>query len=249
MRVLAVIPARYASTRLPGKPLVDIHGKPMVQHVYERCRDASGVDRVIVATDDRRIEDACRSRGLEVELTSTQHVSGTDRVAEVASRHTEFDCILNVQGDEPGIEPQTVSAVARLLADPEVKIASAMTRFHAHESAVNASSVKVVTDGRGDALYFSRAAIPFYRGSDEMGKTYFRHLGIYGFKRDILSQLTNLLPSRLERAESLEQLRWLESGYRIRLVEVESASVGIDTPDDLAAFMKSSLSQIKSTDS
>ena len=238
MRVLAVIPARYASTRFPGKALVSIAGKPMVQHVYERCAQASNVERVIVATEDERVVEACQAFSGEVELTSASHVSGTDRVAEVALRHPEFDVVLNVQGDEPAIEPETVSAVAGALSNADVQIASAMTLFLPQESPENPNAVKVVTDASGDALYFSRSLIPFYRDPAAQGKTYFRHLGIYGFRRDILLKVTQLPPSALERAESLEQLRWLEAGYRIRCARVQSRSFGVDTPQDLEALLK-----------
>ena len=238
MRVLAVIPARYASTRFPGKPLAEIAGRPMIQHVFERCRGASAVDRVIVATEDDRIVRACQKFEAEAELTSLNHVSGTDRVAEVASRHPEFDAVLNVQGDEPGIESETIQAVAGLLSDPNVQIASAMTPFRTGESPQNSNAVKVVTDQRGNALLFSRAAIPFYRNASPDIQIFFRHLGIYGFRRDVLLEVTKLPSSRLELAESLEQLRWLEAGYRIRCVQVESHSVGIDTPKDLEQFQK-----------
>lgn len=244
MDVLAVIPARYASSRYPGKPLVEIAGKPMVQHVYEKCLAASGIAHVIIATEDERIVQACKRFGGEAELTSSDHTSGTDRVAEVAARHREYDFVLNVQGDEPGIEPETIQAVADLLRNSDVQIASAMTKFFAGESPENPSGVKVVTDKRGDALYFSRAPIPFYRDPGVPEKIYFRHLGAYGFRRDILLQLTKLAPSSLERAESLEQLRWLEAGYRIRCAEVQSRSSGIDTPDDLDSFLKRNHAQI-----
>lgn len=236
MHVLAVIPARYASTRFPGKPLAEIAGKPMIQHVYERCKLAPGVEQVIVATEDERIVSACRRFGAQAEMTSPEHLSGTDRVAEIARRHLEFDCVLNVQGDEPGIEPEVIASVAALLASSDVKIASAMTRFVSGESAENPNAVKVVADSHGDALYFSRAPIPFYRIDGSGERTYFRHLGIYGFRCEVLLALTKLPPSRLERAESLEQLRWMEAGYRIRCAEVESRSSGIDTPEDLKRF-------------
>ena len=234
---MAVIPARYASTRFPGKALAEIAGKPMVQHVYERCQAAANVDHVIIATEDDRIVQACTAFGADVEMTSTAHVSGTDRVAEVALRHPEFAAVLNVQGDEPAIEPHTVQAVAAALADPAVHISTAKTLFVTGESPDNPNAVKVVTDANGDALYFSRAAIPFYRNPSAK-LTHFRHLGIYGFQRDVLLKVTLLPPGALEQAESLEQLRWLEAGYRIHCVEVTSRSVGIDTPQDLARLLK-----------
>ncbi len=212
----------------------------MVRHVYERCKASPGVFRVIVATDDDRIVQACNSFEAEVELTSSSHGSGTDRVAEVAARHPEFEGVLNVQGDEPGIEPATIGAVAGLLSRPDVEIASAMTRFRQHESVGNPNAVKVVIDADNEALYFSRSPIPYHRDPASENPVYFRHLGIYGFRRNVLLKLTQLAPSHLERAESLEQLRWLEAGYRIRLAEVQSRSAGIDTPADLDLYLNTS---------
>jgi 3-deoxy-manno-octulosonate cytidylyltransferase (CMP-KDO synthetase) len=173
----------------------------MIQHVYEACRAAADVSRVIVATDDERIAQACKAFGGEAELTSPHHASGTDRVAEVASRHSEFEGVLNVQGDEPGIEPAAVQAVAELLKHPEVVIASAVTPFAGDEDVNDPHAVKVVVDVHGDALYFSRAVIPYYRDSAATAKRYFRHVGIYGFRRDVLLKLAQVPPSNLERAE------------------------------------------------
>ncbi len=238
MPTLAVIPARYASTRFPGKPLADIDGKPMIRHVFERCAAAQNVDQVIVATEDERILSACQAFGANVEMTSASHVSGTDRVAEVALRHPEFDAVLNVQGDEPTIEAATVAAVAAALRDATVRISTAMTLFLPQERPDDPNMVKVVTNPRGDALYFSRSPIPYYRDAAAKHKTHNRHLGIYGFQRDVLLAVTKLPPSALERAESLEQLRWLEAGYAIRCVTVRSRSTGIDTPQDLDLLLR-----------
>jgi 3-deoxy-manno-octulosonate cytidylyltransferase (CMP-KDO synthetase) len=238
--VLAVIPSRYASTRFPGKPLALIAGKPMVQHVWERCSKAQGVNRVIVATEDQRIVDACRTFGAECELTSAEHASGTDRIAEVAARHSEFSAVLNVQGDEPAIAPETVSAVAKALVNMQNQISTAVAALDDLADLNNPNVVKVVRDIKGRALYFSRAAIPFHRdGKIETRPAYFRHLGIYGFQRDILFQVTTLAVSPLERAESLEQLRWLQSGFSIQCVEVPQYSVGVDTPEDLLSVENS----------
>ena len=210
----------------------------MIQHVYEHCVAAQGIERVIVATEDQRIVKACHEFGGDVELTLSSHVSGTDRVAEVASRHSEYDAVLNVQGDEPAIEPETVSAVAAALADSTVQISSAMTIFLPHEAPENSNAVKVTIAANGDALYFSRSLIPYYRDPDAQDKKFFRHLGIYGFRREALLKVTQLPPSALERAESLEQLRWLEAGYRIRCALVKSHSFGIDTPQDLEILLE-----------
>jgi 3-deoxy-manno-octulosonate cytidylyltransferase (CMP-KDO synthetase) len=237
VKVLVVIPARYASVRFPGKPLALIAGKPMVQRVWEQCSAAAGVQAVIVATEDERISAACQQFGGAVEITSAHHRSGTDRVAEVAARHPEFEIVLNVQGDEPAIEPATVGAVAGAFRDRAVEIASAVTPLTNEPELRSPHVVEAVLDQRGDALYFSRSPIPFDRGGDPgFAPGYWRHLGIYGFRRQTLLALTALPPSELERAESLEQLRWLQAGYRIRCVAVESASRGVDTPADLEAI-------------
>jgi 3-deoxy-manno-octulosonate cytidylyltransferase (CMP-KDO synthetase) len=243
MKTLVVIPARYASTRFPGKPLAMLSGKPMIQHVYERCKQAAGIHRVIVATEDQRILDACAAFGAEAEMTSPDHASGTDRVAEVAARHTEFDFVLNVQGDEPAIEPETVAAVAHALLESVVHISSAKTEFTEGEDPKNPNAVKVVTAPNGDALYFSRSMIPFVRDPENAARvTYYRHLGIYGFQHSVLMKLTKLRPSTLEIAESLEQLRWLEAGYRLRCVLVRSKSIGVDTQQDLDTVANTILS-------
>lgn len=237
-----VIPARYASVRFPGKPLALIAGKPMVQHVYEKCSAASGIHAVTVATEDERIAAACQRFGGPVEITSSHHRSGTDRVAEVAARHPEYEIVLNVQGDEPAMESDTVSAVAAAFKDREVEIASAITPLIEAPEVLSPHVVKAVLDRRGDALYFSRAPIPFDRGgSPDSAPAYWRHLGIYGFRRATLLELTALPPSDLERAESLEQLRWLQAGYRIRCMQVNSRSRGVDTPADLAAVLSGHL--------
>jgi 3-deoxy-manno-octulosonate cytidylyltransferase (CMP-KDO synthetase) len=234
MKTLVVIPARYASTRFPGKPLALIHGKPMVQHVWERSRHAADVDRVIVATEDDRVIRACLGFGAECELTSRDHASGTDRVAEVARRHPEFDVVLNVQGDEPGIPPETITAVVRALLDQAVDISTAVANVTDGDDLNNPNVVKVVTTLGGGALYFSRAHIPYHRGQDPATRpTYYRHLGIYGFQREILLAVTQLAVSPLERAESLEQLRWLQAGYNLQCVPVPGYSIGVDTPEDL----------------
>lgn len=234
MSVLAVIPARYASTRFPGKPLALIAGKPMVQHVWERCLKAGNVDRVIVATEDLRIVEACKSFGADCELTSAEHASGTDRVAEVALRHPEFSAILNVQGDEPAMAPETVRAVAQALIVSSVQISTAIAALDDPALLNDPNVVKVVATVTGNALYFSRAPIPFHRDrKTETLPVYFRHLGIYGFQRDVLLLVTRLPVSPLERAESLEQLRWLQSGFSIQCVQVPRHSISVDTPEDL----------------
>ncbi|MBU1985554.1 3-deoxy-manno-octulosonate cytidylyltransferase [bacterium] len=234
MRVLAVIPARYTSRRFPGKPLATVAGRPLVQHVWERCRESEGVERIVIATDDERIRKACLGFGAETELTNPDHASGTDRVAEISRRYPEYDVVLNVQGDEPGIAPSTITAVARAFRVSERQITTAVSPIRDETDKGNPNVVKVVTARDGDALYFSRAAIPFRR-TDSSGPppVFYRHQGIYGFQRDVLQQVTTLPVTDLERAESLEQLRWLENGFRIHCIVVSQCAVGVDTPADV----------------
>jgi 3-deoxy-manno-octulosonate cytidylyltransferase (CMP-KDO synthetase) len=233
VKSLAVIPARYASTRFPGKPLALLAGKPMVQHVWERCGSASGVDHVIIATEDERICDACSAFGAKCEMTSAAHRSGTDRVAEVARRHPEYEIILNVQGDEPAIAAETIAAVVAALREGGCTIATPVAPAQLQDAA-NPNVVKVVLSLAGDALYFSRASIPHHRdGLPSTRPEYLRHIGLYGFRREALLKVAQLPPSPLEVAESLEQLRWLQAGFAIRCVKVNTFSVGVDTPEDL----------------
>lgn len=227
-RVVVVIPARYESTRLPGKPLAQIHGKPMIQHVYERA--ARFAARVIVATDDRRIHDAVRGFGGEAAWTKSTHRSGTDRVAEVAEGLDE-DIVVNVQGDVPFLAEEMIqAAVAPLSIDASLPMGTVKTAITDPADVANPNVVKVVTDRAGNALYFSRSPLPFWRG--ERGVT-FKHIGLYAYRRDFLLEFARLEPTPLERAESLEQLRALEHGYRIRVAEVKAASIEVDTPEDL----------------
>ena len=228
-----VIPARYGARRLPGKPLAQIDGHPMIWYVWENARKSRCATRVIVATDDERIAGAVRGFGGEARMTSPACASGTDRVAETARGLSE-EIIINLQGDEPMMDPSVIDAVAApLLADPAVSMATAAIVQEDPEEFVKPSVVKVVVDDRGDALYFSRAPIPHYR---EAGSgRYRKHLGIYGYRRDFLLHLSVLPPSPLEEAERLEQLRVLQSGGKIRVVDVAFDSVGVDTPEDLHA--------------
>lgn len=240
---VAVIPARHASTRLPGKPLADIGGKPMVVRVAERAR-ASGAREVWIATDHPDIESAARSHGFDACLTRPGHPSGTDRIAEVAALREWPDetLVVNVQGDEPFIDPALVAGVARRLAEePDAAMASACHRLHALADLMNPNVVKVALDGRGRALYFSRAPIPWARDafaapspSWPEGYEAFRHIGIYAYRAGFLARYAQLEPSPLERFESLEQLRVLWHGERIAMLTVEAeAAPGIDTPEDL----------------
>jgi 3-deoxy-manno-octulosonate cytidylyltransferase (CMP-KDO synthetase) len=240
MPVLAVIPARWGSTRFPGKPLARIAGKPMVQWVYEKAQGAKRIREVIIATDDERICQAATDFGAKAEMTSPDLASGTDRVAEVAARHSEFEIVLNVQGDEPLISPQVLDAVAEpLMHDSALPIATAITRLAQMDDLQNSNVVKVVMNHKRNALYFSRAPIPFYRSRadfQEGSQTAlpYRHLGIYGYQRRALLELAHLEPSPVEQAEQLEQLRFLEAGFTIRCVEVTAYGPGVDCPEDIS---------------
>lgn len=241
MAIAAIIPARYGASRLPGKPLSDIHGKPMIQHVYERVRRARGLDRVLVATDDERIADAVRRFGGESVLTSPAHKSGSDRLAEAALA-VAAEVIVGVQGDEPMIDPGVVEASMRPFSDPAVQAATVCTPLRDVEEMLSPHVVKVVVDGAGRALYFSRSPIPHVRGGDaraaaeravERGLAR-RHLGIYAWRKEALRRFAALPPSALEEAEGLEQLRALEHGLAMHVVEFDGeAGVAVDTPEDL----------------
>lgn len=232
MKVLCVIPARYSSTRLPGKPLADIVGKPMIQHVYERARQANRPREVLVATDHQLVFEAVKAFGGNVMLTSPDHPTGTDRLAEVAQGYPDIDVIVNVQGDEPLIEPQIIDDLAGAFDNDEtLSMATLMTAMEESEYS-NSSAVKVVTDLKGYALYFSRSLIPFPRVKIDGFKVY-KHIGIYAYRRDFLLKYTQLKPTPLEKSESLEQLRALENGYRIKVLETSFKSIGVDTVEDL----------------
>jgi 3-deoxy-manno-octulosonate cytidylyltransferase (CMP-KDO synthetase) len=233
--VIAVIPARFDSTRFPGKPLADIHGRPMIEHVYRRAAATPGVSRVIVATDDQRVRTAVERFGGEAAMTSSRHRSGSDRIAEVAAS-LACDIVVNVQGDEPLIEPSAIaSAVTALVDAPGVDIATLRRRLADPVEYASPNVVKVVVDRNGDALYFSRAPIPHERGGrgDAPPPGTFKHIGLYVYRRHSLLALAALEPAPLEVAESLEQLRALEHGLRIRTVETVHDTVGVDTPADL----------------
>lgn len=231
MSVLAILPARYGSTRFPGKPLTPIAGKPMIQHVWERTRTAKRIDAVMIATDDERIRFACEAFGADVEMTGTDHPTGTDRLAEVAARHPH-DVIVNVQGDEPLIEGFVVdAAIEALLRDDR---AAMSTIVHRAEPAAfeDPNRVKVVVDNAGFALYFSRAPIPFRR--KDTGLVPLQHVGLYAYRREFLLDFVKLDRSPAERAEELEQLRVLENGHRIRVAEIVGwTSVPVDVPEDV----------------
>lgn len=232
MKVLCVIPARYASTRLPGKPLKDIAGKPMVCRVYDRASQAKLVSRTLVATDDERILQAVREHGGEAMMTRADHPTGTDRLAEVAASFPDVDLIINVQGDEPLIEPSLIDELASVFeTDPDLRMATVKTEIKDEEEQHNPNNVKVVTDQNGYALYFSRSLLPYPRHE---GCPVYKHIGIYAYQRDFLLAYAKMPSTPLEEAESLEQLRALENGYRIKVVETRAKFVGVDTAEDLA---------------
>jgi 3-deoxy-manno-octulosonate cytidylyltransferase (CMP-KDO synthetase) len=233
-RAAIVIPARWGSSRLPGKPLLNLAGKPIVQHVWERCSAVPGADLVIVATDDMRIAEAAFAFGAEVSMTSPDHPTGTDRIAEVARRLTRHTLIVNVQGDEPFIEPDLVARlISTLQADRSLAIATAACPLDPRDLG-NPASVKVVCDLDGNALYFSRSLIPADRDGD-VHPARLRHLGVYAYRRRFLLDFVSWKQSPLEQAEKLEQLRALEHGAQIRVLPVSAAGPGIDTPEDWEA--------------
>jgi 3-deoxy-manno-octulosonate cytidylyltransferase (CMP-KDO synthetase) len=234
VKVLAVIPARYTSSRFPGKPFASIAGKPMIQHVFERVRRARSVSRTLVATDESSIRDAVQGFGGEAVLTRRDHPTGTDRVAEVAA-HTPAEIYVNVQGDEPLIDPEAIDGlVAALVEDPQVQVASAAGAIVQASDIMDPNITKVVRDFDGNALYFSRAPVPWVRDREEsIAARHWKHIGLYAFRREALLDFPTLPPGELERLEQLEQLRWLENGYRIRIVETEYQAISVDVPADI----------------
>ena len=231
MKILCVIPARYASTRLPGKPLADIVGKPMIQHVYERSAQATIPQQVVVATDDEKVFQAVQQFGGKVVMTSSEHQTGTDRLAEVASKYAEVDVIINVQGDEPLIDPKVIDELAQeFLNDTALQMASVMSIMDT-EDYQNPNAVKVVTDLNNNALYFSRSLLPYPRVAGKANV--YKHIGIYAYKKDFLLKFAKLEPTPLEQSESLEQLRALENGYKIKMIKTKAKFIGVDSIEDL----------------
>lgn len=229
-RILGVIPARFQSSRFPGKALVSIAGKSMLQHVHERASQARYLTKLVIATDDDRIYGAARNFGALVKMTRFDHLTGTDRVAEIASAETA-DIIVNIQGDEPLIDPDAIdAAVLAMIDDEDAPMATLKKRIDDETEVANPNVVKVVTDLSGNAIYFSRCPIPYVRDG---ATVHFKHIGLYIYRRDFLLQYSNLAVGPLETAERLEQLRALENGHRIRVVETDYDSLGVDTPEDL----------------
>ena len=236
MKFIGIIPARYASTRFPGKPLAMLGGRTVIQRVYEQA--TAIMDEAYVATDDERIFQAVEQFGGRAIMTRADHKSGTDRIEEAAEKiGTQADVIINIQGDEPFIQKSQIETLMHLFDEPSTQIGTLGKRFESIEAAMNPNSPKIVTDKRGFALYFSRSIIPYVRGKEQsewlQHFPYLKHLGLYAYRREVLQEVTQLPQSPLEIAESLEQLRWLENGYRIRVGLTDVETVGIDTPEDL----------------
>ena len=242
MKILGIIPARYASTRFPGKPLVDIDGKTMIQRVYEQSAKTKGLAKVIVATDDERIAEEVSRFGGEFVMTGDKHQSGTDRCAEVAEKFPEYKIVINIQGDEPYINPGQIELLSSCFQDETTQLATLIKEIHTDEELFNVNIPKVVINSRQEALYFSRQTIPFIRSYEKENWTkshqFYKHIGIYGYRRDVLLAITKLQPSTLEMAESLEQLRWLENGFSIKTRVTHLETIAIDTPEDLKKISK-----------
>ena len=239
MKIIGVIPARYKSSRFPGKPLVEICGKPMIYWVYHQAMKVKELNEIYVATDDERIRAACEKYNMNVKMTKDTHQTGSDRVAEVAE-HTDGDLYINIQGDEPFIQPSQLETVKACFDDPSTQIATLVKPFTADngfEVLENVNSPKVVLNKNMNALYFSRSIIPYQRNAEKRewlkNHTYYKHIGLYAYRVEVLKEITSLPQSSLELAESLEQLRWLENGYTIKAGITEVETIGIDTPQDL----------------
>ncbi len=241
MKIIGIIPSRYASTRFPGKPLIMIDGKAMIRRVYEQVLKCNSLSKVIIATDHEAIQKHVISFGGEVIMTSEAHSSGTERCAEVlevlGKQGENFDVVINVQGDEPFIDPAQIEQVAACFSNTKIQIATLVRKITNVEDLTNPNLVKVVTNNAGMALYFSRSAIPYSRGKDQYSwlnsTTYFKHIGIYGYRQAVLQKIVCLAPTPLEKAESLEQLRWMENGFPVYTRETEFENIGIDIPSDL----------------
>ena len=247
MKFIGIIPARYASTRFPGKPLALLGGKPVIQHVYEKV--AAVLEAAYVATDDERIYDVVKSFGGQVVMTRTDHKSGTDRIEEAIEKlGGKWDVVVNVQGDEPFVAKSQLDTICHCFDDPTTQIATLGKPFESMEAVQNPNSPKIVVDNMGFAMYFSRSVIPYVRGKEKSSwlthYPFLKHLGIYAYRKDVLRQVTQLPQSSLEIAESLEQLRWLQNGFKIKVGTTDVETVGIDTPQDLERaeeFLKTQL--------
>ena len=242
MSIIGIIPARYASTRFPGKPLALINGISMLQRVYEQTKKSSLLSEVIIATDDERIAGHARSFSAKVVMTGTEHPSGTDRCYEAYKLNaSDFDYVINIQGDEPFLDPEQINSLAEACKG-NVEIATQMIKCNSHEVLFDTGEVKIILNDKKEALYFSRNVIPFIKGKDQEDWhkhfDYYRHVGMYAYRIDILEKITRLAPSALELAESLEQLRWLENGHKITCVETSFDSHCIDSPGDIEKVLR-----------
>lgn len=244
-KIIGIIPARYGSTRFPGKPLTIIQGKTMIRRVWEQAKKASALTEVAIATDDDRIVDEVISFGGNVIMTETVHPTGTDRCREALETSElmsgiSYDAVINIQGDEPFIDPEQINLVASCFENPSTQLATLVKRLTKTEDLFNPNIIKVVTSNMGEALYFSRSPIPHFRGEKEEDwitkGIYYKHIGIYGYRTDVLRNITLLPQGELEKTESLEQLRWLENGYRIQIKETDKESRSVDAPEDLKHF-------------
>ena len=237
MKILGIIPARFESSRFPGKPLADIAGKSMIQRVYDQCLKSASLDRLIVATDDFRILEHVKGFGGDAVMTADHHKSGTDRCNEVATLFPQFDICINIQGDEPMIDPLQIDLLCGCFQDESAELATLIKKITLQNELFNPNTPKVIIDKDMEAVYFSRSTIPFLRNVNQDNwldhHTFYKHIGIYGYRSSILSEIAKLAVSTLEKAESLEQLRWLENGYKIKVAITEMESQAIDTPGDL----------------
>lgn len=237
MKTIGIIPARFASTRFPGKPLTDINGKTMIRRVYEQAIKAESLDHVVVATDDERIANEIKSFGGAVIFTQSTHQSGTDRCAEVATLIPGYDVAINIQGDEPYIDPRQINLLVSCFTDSQVQLATLIKEIHTEEELFNTNIPKVVINVKTEAIYFSRHPVPYLRNAERTdwmhSHQFYKHIGIYGYTMPTLLEITKLGPSSLERAESLEQLRWIENGYTIQTKITAIETIAIDTPEDL----------------
>ena len=237
MKILGIIPARYASTRFPGKPLIDLSGKSMIHRVYEQCKKASSLVEVVVATDDERIFAAVKAFNGNVIMTAGDHQSGTDRCAEVARKMPGFDAIINIQGDEPLIDPNQINLLAACFNDISIELATLVKEIKTKEELFNYNTPKVIINKNSEAIYFSRQVIPYLKNvnpDDYLNQyTFYKHIGIYGYKTSTLGIISNIATGNLEKAEMLEQLRWIENGYKIKVAITTHESLAIDSPEDV----------------
>ena len=237
MKILGIIPARYASTRFPGKPLIDLSGKSMIHRVYEQCKKASSLVEVVVATDDERIFAAVKAFNGNVIMTAGDHQSGTDRCAEVARKMPGFDAIINIQGDEPLIDPNQINLLAACFNDISTELATLVKEIKTKEELFNYNTPKVIINKNSEAIYFSRQVIPYLKNvnpDDYLNQyTFYKHIGIYGYKTSTLGIISNIATGNLEKAEMLEQLRWIENGYKIKVAITTHESLAIDSPEDV----------------